>query len=278
MSTTLARFTRTCVRLAKKATAGPPAQPVKMGDGGYADWVMITLHGLKEHLDHSYRQLMDVLREMPRIRRILELAPGELPHYSTVCHAKERLYMPDWRAFLTASTTLHELGEIQAIDASGFDRITASRNYAKRTNYTFKAMKTTVLVDCETNTILDVHWSAKQPHDTKVGKQVLSRNLDHIQVLTADKGYDDDSLRRWLRTHDIRPVIKHREFTSLDKAHNARIDDEVYHQRSMVETVFFAIKHRFGDRLAMKKWYNQVRELVLRCAINNIENHVKKSR
>lgn len=277
MTTKLARFTRTCVALAKKATAGTPGPAVKIGDGGYADWVMIAVHGLKEHLGHSYRQLMDVLHEMPRIRGMLGLHRGELPHYSTVCHAKEQLYMPTWRTFLAASTHLLDLGEIQAIDASGFDRIAASRKYAKRTNYTFKAMKTTLLVDCDTNAILDVHWSSKQPHDTQIGRRLLRRNLEKITVVTADKGYDDDSLRHWLRDNGIRPVIKHREFSSLDKAHNARLDEEVYHQRSMVETAFFAMKQRFGDGLAMHKWYNQVRELVLRCAINNIENHVKES-
>jgi len=42
-------------------------------------------------------------------------------------------------------------------------------------------------------------------------------------------------------------VIKHREFSSLDRAHNARLDEDLYVQRSQVETVFSVLKRRFGE-------------------------------
>ena len=45
-----------------------------------------------------------------------------------------------------ASTTR---GRAQAIDATGFDRYSASRHYANRANYTFQSVKTTALVDCD---------------------------------------------------------------------------------------------------------------------------------
>jgi hypothetical protein len=90
MPTTLARFTRTCVRLAKKASSDASAPAVKKGDGGYADWLFLAIHGLKEHLGHPYPQLMDVLAEMPGIVRRLGLSISDLPHFSTVCHAKDR--------------------------------------------------------------------------------------------------------------------------------------------------------------------------------------------
>jgi hypothetical protein len=58
--------------------------------------------------------------------------------------------MPLWRAFLRLSAELHDTGEIQAIDATGMDRIEASQHYTKRTNYSFKAVKATALIDCKT--------------------------------------------------------------------------------------------------------------------------------
>lgn len=186
MHTTLARFTSTCVRLSKKAVSDGHRPAVKKGDGGYADWLIVAMHGLKEHLGHTYRQLLDVLHEMPHIVRKLGLSIPTLPHYTTVCHAKERIYMPAWRALLEHSHSLHDLGDVQAIDASGFDRIAASRKYATLTNYTFTAMKSTLLVDCSTGTILDIHCSTKQPHDTQVGQQLIERNLDRLSILTAD--------------------------------------------------------------------------------------------
>lgn len=275
MGTVLARFTSKCVGLAKKATVGPAGTALKRGDGGYADWVIIALHGLKEHLGHPYRQLMDVLHETPRIRRRLGLSADELPHFTTVCHAKERLYMPNWRRLLDLTSDLQDLGQVQAIDASGFDWIAASRKYANRTDYTFQAMKTTLLVDCASGAILDVHCSTKKPHDTQVGRQLLARNLDQVSTITADKGYDSAPLRRFLAAHGVEPVIKHREFTPLDRAQNQLHDEAIYHQRTASETGFRVLKQRFGDRLWARNWYGQFRELVTRCAIKNIEDHVK---
>jgi hypothetical protein len=63
----LARFTERCVALSQKAVGSPSEQPVKKGEDGYADWVIIALHGLREYLDHPYRRLLDVLQEMPGI-------------------------------------------------------------------------------------------------------------------------------------------------------------------------------------------------------------------
>jgi len=67
----------------------------------------------------------------------------------------------------------------------------------------------------------------------------LSRFTSKIVLLahTADKGYNWSEFRHYLREAGVRPVIKHREFSSLDAAHNARIDDDTYHHRSVVESV-----------------------------------------
>lgn len=141
VKTNLARFTERSVALAKKGTVGPVMAAVKKGNGGFADNVIVAPHALKEHLGHSYRQLMDVLHEMPRSVRRLGLKVIKLPDFTTVWHGKNDLYMPGWRRFLDLITNLQYLGDSQAVDASGFDRIAASRNYANRTNYTFKTWK-----------------------------------------------------------------------------------------------------------------------------------------
>jgi hypothetical protein len=116
---------------------------------------------------------MDILYEMPRITGILGLRPSTLSDFSTVCGRKQDLKIEIWQTFLGLTIDLHERGEIQAIDATGVDRIAASRHYAKRANYIFRAVKTTILVDCSTGVILDIHCSMTQPHDSQVSWQVL---------------------------------------------------------------------------------------------------------
>ena len=215
--------------------------------------------------------LLDVLREMPGIVEKLGLEVNELPHFTTVCTRKQDLKMPIWRFLLRCSTELYETGDVQAIDSTGYDRHAASQHYANRTDYTFRAVKTTALVDCETSVILDIHCSMKQPNDTKVGWKVLTRNLERMTILAADKGFDWNDLRDELRENGVRPVIKHREHWSLDAAHNARIDDEIYHQRSNIESVFFALRREFGETLRARTWFGQFRELILKAAVRNVK-------
>ena len=138
VQTKLARFTRKVVTLAQKAVVGNTKPAVQRGNGGYADWVIVSIHGLKTYLDLPYRRLLDVLHEMPRIGRILGLERTQLPDFTTVCARMQQLKMPLWREFLRLSAELHE---------TGMDRVAASQHYAKRTNYTFRAVKTTALID-----------------------------------------------------------------------------------------------------------------------------------
>ena len=271
MPSRLSRFTDRLVTLAKRAVSGNPSLAVKKGDGGYADWVIVVIHGLREYLDLPYRRFLDILHEMQGIVKKMNLELSELPDFTTVCARKQQLQMAVWRTLLQLSADLHDTGDVQAIDATGFDRHSASRHYANRTNYTFRSVKTTALVDCETSTVLDIHCSIKQPHDTQVGRQVLTRNLSRLQTVTADKGYDWDNLRKELREADVQPVIKHREFYPLDMAHNARHDDGIYHRRSVIEAVFFAFKQRYGDTLRARTWFGQFRELVLKATVRNVE-------
>ncbi len=257
--------------MSKRAVSGDPAPAVKKGDGGYADWVIVAIHGLRECLDFPYRRLLDVLHEMRGIVEKLDLETSELPDFTTVCIWKQQLKMAVWRTLLRLSADLHETGDVQAIDATVFDRHSASRHYANRTDYIFRSIKTTALVDCKTSTVMDIHCSMKQPHDTQVGWQVLTQNLDQLQTITADKGHDWDDLHNELREAGVRSVIKHREFYPLDMAHNARHDADSYHRRLSVEAVFFGLKQRHGDTLRARTWFGQFRELVLKTAVRNIE-------
>ncbi len=228
MPSKLARFTERCVALYQNAVGKAPEPPFRKGECDYADWVIITLHGLREYLDLPYRRLLDVLGEMPNIVEKLRFSASNLPDFTTVCARKQDLKMDVWRDFLWLSANLFEIGDIQAIDSSSIAHRSSSWNYAKRVKDTFESVKTTISVDCSSRAILDIHCSKNLPHDTKIARQVLTRNLGQLKTGVADKGFDWDELRHRLREEGIRPVIKHREFYSLDAAHNARIDDKTY--------------------------------------------------
>jgi len=211
VQTKTARFTETVLSLAQKAVVGQPDQAYRPGKDGYADWVILSIQGLKAYLDLQYRKLMDFLREMPEVAKLLDLTAETIPHFTTVCARKQEIPMKRWRAILESSVEFYDLGDVQAIDATGMDSVQASQHYAKRTDYAFEAVNTTALIDCETSAILDIHCSMKQPHDTQVGWQVLTRNLDKLTALAAGKGYDWERLRTRLRAESITPLIPQRD-------------------------------------------------------------------
>jgi IS5 family transposase len=213
---------------------------------------------------------------MPRVRDALNL--NSIPAPSTLCKAFGRLKMAVWRVLLNVSLADLPLNGVTGIDASGFERAHASTHYTKRTNLTIQQLKTTLLVDTATNAILDVHVTTTRKHDTQIAPQVVKRNGQSIAVLTGDKGYDDQKLRRLAHDHDIRPLIKHREFTSLHKAWNARLDSDLYHRRNMNETVNAALKQKFGAFVRSRRWWKQFRELVIKCVVYNVERSLAISR
>ena len=67
------------------------------------------------------------------------------------------------------------------------------------------------------------------------------------------------------------PLIRQREFGWEGVARNDLMDDKTYHQRSNVEAMFFPLRQRFGGTLRARTWLGQFRELVLKCAVRNVE-------
>ena len=212
---------------------------------------------------------------MPRIRDALDL--DSIPAPSTLCKAFDRLEMAIWRIPLNVSLADLPVSGVTGIDASGFERTHASTRYTKRTNLTIQQLKTPLLVDTETNAGLDIHVTTTRKHDTQIAPRVVKRNADSIEVLTGDEGYDAQKLRRLAREHGIRPLIKHREFTSLHKAWNAQLDGDLDHRRNINETVNAAVKQKFGVFVRSRRWWKQFRELVIRCVVHDLERSLAVS-
>jgi IS5 family transposase len=83
------------------------------------------------------------------------------------------------------------------------------------------------------------------------------RNLDELNRVAADKGPDWDEIKYKLRSVGIRPVIKLREFYALNPAQNARIENDPYHRRKIVEVIIFALRKGFGSKLRARTWFSQ---------------------
>ena len=69
----------------------------------------------------------------------------------------------------------------------------------------------------------------------------------------------------------IRPLIKHRDFSSLHKAWNTWIDADLYGQRSQSGTVNSRLKRKYGAFVHSQCWWKQFRELAVGRLTHNID-------
>ena len=84
-----------------------------------------------------------------------------------------------------------------------------------------------------------------------------------IKIVFGDKGHDDKEVREELRKLGIRPLIKHREFSNIHKAWNARMSKEEYNQRVKVENVNSSTKRKYEDFVRNKKMVEPVQGSVV---------------
>jgi len=265
------------VPIAQVVTGDGDESAAPEGGGGFADYALVSLHCLRIYLDAAYRMTIDLLKEMPQITGEISLSAADLPSPSTLCKAFDRIEMSVCRVLLRQSAQQHDPSKHAAIDATFYERSAASRHYCQRISYRVQKLKVTKLVDTDTQAVLDVHCSTtREGSDADLAEQIARRNAGDLRSLAADKGYDKQSLRETLRELGIRPLIKHRIFAPYDHAHNARIDEQRYNQRSMTKTVNSPVKRSLGFAVRARSWFREFREIALMCAVYNIKRAVRQ--
>jgi IS5 family transposase len=243
------RFTKGFVSLAKSYCDDADESAAPEGGGRFADYAMISFHGLRIFLEETYEMIIDRLEVMPPILEEIGLEPDELPHPSTLDKQFDRIVMEVWRVLLRRMAQLHDPSAHVAVDATHYERPPASKHYCNRTNYCVQTIEAAKLVGTETQAILDVHCTTtREGRDAEVCAQLARRYAGELQTLAADKGYDSQWLLETLRNRGIRPLVKHCVRAPYDHAHNARIDDDLYGQRAMTETANSSIKRSDGGR------------------------------
>ncbi|QSG16296.1 Transposase, IS5 family (plasmid) [Halapricum desulfuricans] len=92
--------------------------------------VVLLCLGVKKTI--TYRDLVDELIEMPRIRDVLDL--DSIPGPSTLYKAFDRLENAVWRVLLNVSLRDLPVNGVTGIDTSVFERAHISVHYTNRTN------------------------------------------------------------------------------------------------------------------------------------------------
>jgi len=204
-------FTRNSVAKAKQVVKilDEPADPE--GGGGLAEWAMLALQAIRIELGKSYRQTIDLLSEMPDI--LEETGLTRLPHYTVLRDWFEAI--PRSIVRFSANQPRNALATLRLIPPAS--TVTSPHGTMQIVHTTHvRSLKVTVLVDVKTLYVFDVHCTTTKKHDVKIGPQVAQCNAESLWSLAADRAYDGKPFRNELHEDGVRPLIKHRIYSSLD--------------------------------------------------------------
>jgi IS5 family transposase len=183
-------------------------------------------HRTRFGAEETYRSLQTLIKKTPRSRDVFDIDDDDVPDYSTVCKWYQDHMMEVWRLLLRHSAEIESPRDVQPSTARSSSATKFPLRFSHRRHV--RQAKMTLLVDIESHAVIDIHCTTRKT--PQVGMQVSWRNVGDLRLLISDKGYGWGDLRDYLRANDVRPLSNHREFTSIDVAHNARMDADMYGQ------------------------------------------------
>lgn len=256
------KFVQTCLGVVKRRVRKHSS---KYSRKDYTQWQLLTLLCFMKRYRLKYREFWEILHTATKLLETLGL--DKIPHWTTL----NKFFLRLTNKILTILLELSANSNVieASIDASGYDRHYASKHYVRRCKMTFGDLKVTKIIDVHRLSVHRIHCTTARMHDSRIILPLYRKVNAKIRVLYGDGGYDAKFIRNSLRFDRTRPVIKHRIFWNIDKAHNARMKD--YGKRSMSECVNSMIKRRYGDFVSCRSWNNQFKEMTLKCLVHNID-------
>ena len=244
----------------------------------------IILLVLKQKLRTTYRDLVEFLK-ISQIPQIIGLK--RIPHFTTLIRFSKKVSKNLLNNLLGYCIKFSKKKSLKlAVDATGFELDRASQHYAKIRFLDVKKKKIIQLTACATTDTQLITSIRVEKRKSVVSKKFIdvvkeSSKFGKIKIVTADKGYDSNKNHEYLiRTLKIKSGIKVREKalgrrSTLRKRILKTFNEEIYHQRSKIETIFSVIKRKYDSKIKAKQTKTQIQESMQKTLTYNIDRLAK---
>ncbi len=249
---------------------------------------MIFCCYLKMYLDFSSRRIESDVKLAYYLGYI-----AHVPHFNTILNYISK---PELKPYLIqliqlSSLPLKDFEKTFTVDATGF----STSMYGRWLNIracskmevvnTRKYMKCHIMSGTRTNIITHIEVTDHKVHDTLMFPNLVYNTAEHfdMQEVCADKGYMSRKNFSIVSQCGGIPFIPFKS-TSISRAGGVAVWRNMYrffkdnhkefmkhyHQRSNAESVFSAIKRKFGDYLRTKNPTACTNEILIKCLVHNI--------
>ena len=212
-----------------------------------------------------------------RVTRLLRGLGVKCPCPSALCISFHKQPLQLWQRLLRA--TIGCKAYIVALDGTGMSRPLPSPYYYRRIDKPYPIdipLKLSFAIDTRTKKVLSLRLRAKKAHDIRDVKYLVKRLPTKPKKIVADKGYDAYWLRLFCKKLGISTCIPLRQWSKSKHNNFARRNAEqsyhkkTYGRREMVESVFGAVKRKFGASVSSVKFSAQRAEMYCRAIAHNI--------
>jgi hypothetical protein len=249
---------------------------------------------LKEFLRLDYRSCEALVASAQELREVLGL--HAVPDHSTLWWFGRYKVTPRLlgRVLTTAvSLFAHAIprrSRTVAVDSTGFARAQASPYYQLRAGKRYWArtwLKWSVAVWTDP-LVLSGQVADRGPRGDHVEfRPLVEQTLARLRFtrLLADAGYDSEANHRWLREdlgiESIIPPVAGRPARGLTQRPYRRqlqlaFPRKAYGQRWEVETFISIVKRRFGGAVTARRYWQQVKQILLRGITYNVYRAVQR--
>jgi len=259
------------IELAKGISNKLPRYNSKFSNRIYDNHQKIIILVFRQKLKTTYRGIIEFLEINEEARRMIGLK--RIPNHSTLIKFMKRI-----SASLLDSLLAIKEAEIIAVDSTGFE--TESMSYYYRTIHNAVKprrhyAKLSIAIDARKQFVL-AEKIRRGPRNDNIDFKPVLKNLS-AKFVVADKGYDSRENRRFVLRMKAYPHIPRRitSGATYEKIGvKIKFNESIYHQRSKVESVFSAIKRKYGSIIRSRSFSQQKKEIICRLIAYNLDRQI----